>query len=294
VANLPTPFDAGPLTPELQVAVAAAQAAGHLAQGLQSGVSHSCKSDGSPVTAGDLAANDLILGHLAAAFPTDGILSEETGESPDRRGRSRLWIIDPIDGTTDYVAGSPEWAVQLALAIDGVLALGVLALPGHGLTLVGLPGRGAWQIGADGIAPLRIVHAAVDTLISSHSTRNRRVVAQLQRSLPEFALVQATSVGIKTWKLIHGLADLYVHPRRIAEWDVAAPAAVLQAVGGTASDLAGRDLRFNSASGRCPGLIFSVRPDHAAIVARLRDLPLDGMQPAPADRQAEGQAAPGS
>jgi 3'-phosphoadenosine 5'-phosphosulfate (PAPS) 3'-phosphatase len=80
----------------------------------------------------------------------------------------------------------------------------------------------------------------------------------------------AHSVGVKAWRILSGQAGLYVHPRSIAEWDAAAPAAVLAAAGGTATDLRGQALRFNSPSGRCPGLVFSKRPDHYQLVERLR------------------------
>ena len=255
---------------EISIAIRAAREAGATALRMQGAVSSTSKADGSPVTQGDLAADAVIRHHLGLAFPDDAILSEEEADAPGKRlGRSRLWIIDPIDGTRDYLDGSAEWAVQLALAVDGRLAVGVLDLPAEGLCLVGVPGRGAWILDAMGERPLHMVSAGEDRLITSQSKRNREAVARIAAALPEFIALHATSVGVKVWRIIAGTAGLYVHPRSIAEWDAAAPAAVLLAAGGQATDLAGAPLRFNTPEARCPGLVFSKRPDHSTLINRM-------------------------
>jgi len=258
-----------PFAHELSVAIRAAREAGAIALQMQGGIEAIKKADGSPVTPGDLAADAIVRQHLTLNFPADAILSEEEADSAERLSNRRLWIIDPIDGTKDYVAGSHEWAVQVALAVDGTLALGVLDLPAEGVCLVGVPGHGAWVLDAQGQRPLAIDPANLDVLITSQSQRNREAVAKVSAALPEFTSLYATSVGVKIWRMISGHAGLYVHPRPLAEWDAAAPAAVLLAVGGNVTDLAGAALRFNSPGGRCPGLVYSKRPDHAALIARM-------------------------
>lgn len=260
-----------PYAHEVATAIRAAREAGATALGMQGSVSETRKGDGSPVTQGDLAADAIIRHHLTLAFPADAILSEEYPDSSSRLANSRLWIVDPIDGTKDYLAGAGEWAVQVALAVDGRLALGVLDLPGEGLCLVGVPGCGAWLLDAGGERPLVLDHTAGDVLITSESKRNRESVARIRAALPEFTALSATSVGVKVWRIIAGIAGLYIHPRSIAEWDAAAPAAVLTAAGGTATDLTGRTLAFNTPGGRCDGLVFSKRTDHPAVVSRLHD-----------------------
>jgi 3'-phosphoadenosine 5'-phosphosulfate (PAPS) 3'-phosphatase len=258
-----------PFAHELSVAIRAAREAGATALQMQAAVEAVKKADGSPVTPGDLAADAIVRSHLSLNFPGDAILSEEEADAPDRLGNPRLWIIDPIDGTKDYVAGSGEWAVQVALAVDGRLALGVLDLPAEGLCLVGVPGHGAWILDAEGQRPLHIDAANQDVLITSESQRNREAVARVRAALPEFRSLHATSVGVKVWRMISGHAGLYVHPRPLAEWDAAAPAAVLLAAGGQVTDLAGGPLRFNSADGRCLGLVYSKRDDHGALIERM-------------------------
>ena len=255
---------------DISIAIAAAREAGAAALALQASVTATSKSDGSPVTQGDLAADAVIRHHLGLYFPDDALLSEESPDGGERLGKRRLWIIDPIDGTSDYLKGSGEWAVQLALAVDGELRLGILDLPAEGVCLVGVPGSGAWRIDQHGEHALTILPGGEDILITSQSRRNRAAVERIHLALPELRLMTAHSVGVKAWRIINGAAGLYVHPRSIAEWDAAAPAAVLLAAGAAATDLGGAPLRFNSASGRCPGLVFSKRSDHAALIARMR------------------------
>lgn len=258
-----------PFAHELSIAIRAAREAGATALQMQAGIEAVNKSDGSPVTPGDLAADAIVRHHLTLNFPDDAILSEELADAPTRLTNRRLWIIDPIDGTRDYVTGSPEWAVQLALAIDGDLVLGVLDLPAEGLCLVGVPTIGAWILDAQGQRPLHLNPANSNVLITSQSKRNQEAVAKVTAALPEFGSLHATSVGVKVWRMINGLAGLYVHPRALAEWDAAAPAAVLMAAGGTVTDLTGARLRFNSPSGYCPGLVYSKRQDHGTLLARM-------------------------
>jgi 3'-phosphoadenosine 5'-phosphosulfate (PAPS) 3'-phosphatase len=260
------------LSEESSVALIAAHEAGQLALSLQGTVASHAKADGSPVSDADLAADRIISGHLRRSFPDDAILSEETIDDPRRLASSRLWIIDPIDGTKDYLAGRPEWAVQIALAIDGVLVLGVLAIPGEGVMISGRPGHGGTLVTPRSTQPLRASGegSAHDVLIVSSSERNRRGVEQVRAALPEFGVLAATSVGIKVWRMLAGKADLYVHPRRIAEWDVAAPAAVLLAAGGQATTLDGQPCRFNQRVPQVPGIVFSCRPDHDQLISRLR------------------------
>jgi 3'(2'), 5'-bisphosphate nucleotidase len=181
-----------------------------------------------------------------------------------------VWIIDPIDGTKDYAAGGAGWAVQIALVVDGVLALGVLDLPVLSVQLTGIPGQGATIRTPDGVRPLRHEGRRLTTLIASSSARNAQALSAIRAALPEYGITTGTSVGVKVHRMLQGEADLYVHTRPIHEWDVAAPAAVLLAAGGTATALGGTALAFNTPGGRCSGLVFSTRPDHSAIVDRLQ------------------------
>jgi 3'-phosphoadenosine 5'-phosphosulfate (PAPS) 3'-phosphatase len=268
VKNQPFPRDL-PFAHEMSVALQATREAGATALHMQSAIEASDKADGSPVTPGDLAADAIVRHYLSQHFPDDAILSEEQTDTTERLNNQRLWIIDPIDGTKDYVAQSHEWAVQVALAVDGILVLGILDLPAEGVCLIGMPGHGAWILDSQGQRPLSIDLANADVLITSNSKRNRSAVAKVLAALPEFRSLYATSVGVKVWRMISGHAGLYVHPRPLAEWDAAAPAAVLLAAGGFVTTLAGDALCFNLPSAHCPGLVYSKRSDHHALIARM-------------------------
>jgi 3'-phosphoadenosine 5'-phosphosulfate (PAPS) 3'-phosphatase len=155
------------------------------------------------------------------------------------------------------------------LAIDGVVVLGVLDLPARGIAVWAAAGLGGGQADAAGERPLTPVDGARDILAGGTSERNRQQLARILSALPEFTHLPAQSVGVKAAQILLGEADLFIHSRHIAEWDAAAPAAVIQFAGGTATDLGGAALRFNTASGKVPGFVFSRRTDHAELVRRI-------------------------
>jgi 3'-phosphoadenosine 5'-phosphosulfate (PAPS) 3'-phosphatase len=260
------------LPDDADIALAAATAAADAAARLQSTVTRTTKADGSPVTEGDLAADAAIRAVLAKHRPDDGILSEEVADDGARLAKRRVWIIDPIDGTKEYLAGNDGWAVQVALAIDGRIALGVLALPRLGGLALGIVGQGAWRIQPDGSrTPLVCASGNDDVLIASPSARNRDGQERVRAALPELRTLMIYSIGVKTWRIILGDAGVYTHTRLLAEWDAAAPAALLLAAGGHATDLAGNALRFNQPKPYCPGALYSKRADHADLAKRLAD-----------------------
>jgi 3'(2'),5'-bisphosphate nucleotidase len=255
---------------DVDVALLAAERAGAAALALQGRVCEETKLDRSPVSEADRAAHDILVATLQEAFPDDGLLSEE-GEDDERRlEKRRVWLVDPIDGTRAYLDGGVDWAVQVALAVDGEALLGVIVQPALARSYYGIVGRGAWRV-VDGIRrPVRPVRQASGVLIASR--RNRERTAEVSAALPEFELMHRSSVGVKVAHLLDGDADCYVHLRPMAEWDVAAPAALLLGAGGSATDLHGAALRYNSPEARCPGIVFSIRIEHGAIIERLRHL----------------------
>ncbi len=255
------------LAREVAIARAAAAEAGAIALGMQAGIGSESKSDGTPVTPGDLAADAVLKHHLGLHFPDDGILSEET--RPEAGEARRWWIIDPIDGTREYAIGGREWCVQVALTVNGVAVLGVLDLPVYGVQLWGVPGLGAWIADADGVRPLIATDHGAKILVGSGSNRNAESLAALHQRLPEFGLLHGHSVGVKVHRLLQGEADLYLHFRPIHAWDVAGPAAVLQAAGGTTTDPRGKALRYDHRAPVMDGLAFTVRKDLPELLARV-------------------------
>jgi len=224
---------------EAEVARDLAREALGLASRLQGRVAVRDKGGGKgPVTEADLAVEKLILEGLAAAFPEDPVLSEETRTRVDLPAR-RVWCVDPIDGTREYVDGLGEWAVHVGLLVDGAPAAGAVALPG--CVIWGGVG-GAWaEDRAVTIAPLSDLGRA--TVIHTR----RHLTPALRRKIERLGAgnsVAAGGIGYKVAQILFGRAHLMVHDRGTTWWDSVAPAALLLAAGGTVTDARGAPLDY--------------------------------------------------
>lgn len=204
--------------------------------------------------AGDEAANAMLCRELRAARPGDALLSEEEKDDAARLSQSRVWIVDPLDGTREYGEGRTDWAVHVALAVDGAAAVGAVALPGLGLTLTsGDP------------PPLRPANAPLKMLVSR--TRPAAEAVHVAEALGA-DLLPMGSAGAKAMAVVRGQADIYLHSGGQYEWDNCAPAAVAQAAGLHVSRTDGSPLRYNNADLYLPDLLIC-RPELAAEVLRL-------------------------
>jgi 3'(2'), 5'-bisphosphate nucleotidase len=199
---------------------------------------------------GDAQANVLILDALAAARPDDPVLSEESADNPVRLGASRVWIVDPLDGTREFSEKDrDDWAVHVALSIDGVAAIGAVALPAQDLVLA-----------TDPAPALARAHDGPARLVVSR-TRPPAVTERLQAALGA-ELVPMGSAGAKTMAIVLGLADVYAHAGGQYQWDSAAPVAVARAAGLHTSRLDGSPLVYNEADPYLPDLLVC-RPELA-------------------------------
>jgi 3'(2'), 5'-bisphosphate nucleotidase len=198
----------------------------------------------------DQVANAFILTGLASWRPGDAVLSEESPDDPARLGASRVWIIDPLDGTREYAEGRPDWAVHVALAVDGAPRLGAVAVPARGRIFrsdrVGPPA------GAGRARPIMLVSR----------TRPPAEAGEIAALLGA-ELVAMGSAGAKAMAVVAGEADLYYHAGGQHEWDNCAPAAVALGAGLHASRLDGSALVYNRADTGIPDLVIA-RPDLAA------------------------------
>lgn len=236
-----------------ELARALAEEAGHLLLRLADSGSAEGKALG---VEGDRAANALILGRLARERPEDAVLSEEAWDDRRRCSRSRVWIVDPLDGTREYAEGRDDWAVHVALAIDGRAAVGAVALPRLGRVLTGpSPDRpGPWP--AD-MRPRMVVSRTRPPALAE------RVAAGLDAEV-----VPMGSAGAKAAAVVEGRADLYLHTGGQREWDNCAPAAVALAAGFHASRADGRPLTYNQPDPQVPDLLIC-HPDLALRVLAL-------------------------
>lgn len=199
--------------------------------------------------AGDLLANQLILAALRLWRPDDAILSEESIDSPDRLGRARVWIVDPLDGTREYVEGRDDWAVHVALAVDGKPAAGAVAMP----TLSRLFRTDEAE------APHELKRAP--RIVVSRSRRPAE--AEPLAAALGGVLVPMGSAGAKAMAVVSGEADLYFHAGGQHEWDNCAPVAVALAAGLHASRSDGSPLVYNRERPLVPDLLIC-RPALAA------------------------------
>lgn len=264
------------LTHELQIAEKLVREAGKLvSQYYDSSVSVAWKGANDPVTAADHAANALLMSGLRAAFPDDGILSEESADNPSRVTKQRLWIIDPLDGTREFIDHIGEFSIMVGLAIDGRPALGVVYQPVLDLLYRGIVGELAEAVIEGQVQPLAVSSVAEPSamrLVASRSHRNPLVDAVCQR-LGIHSQRPSGSVGLKVGLLATGSCDLYIHPSPgLKEWDTCAPEAILTAAGGVVTDSWGGPLRYNKVNVRQrQGLLASNNMAHAAIVAATAD-----------------------
>ena len=197
----------------------------------------------------DKVANAFILTGLAEWRPDDALLSEESVDDRRRLGRSRVWIIDPLDGTREYSEGRPDWAVHVALAIDGAPGIGAVAMPALGKLYR-----------SDRVAPPpRSTRARPLMLVSR--TRPPAEVEELATVLGA-EVAPMGSAGAKAMAIVAGDADLYYHAGGQHEWDNCAPAAVALGAGLHASRLDGSPFVYNQADTSIPDLVIG-RPELA-------------------------------
>jgi 3'(2'), 5'-bisphosphate nucleotidase len=218
----------------------------------------------------DAEANRLIIDELTRSFPADAFLSEESKDSGARLGASRVWIVDPLDGTREFgEPGRTDWAVHVALVVDGRPVAGAVALPGRGLTLT----TGA-------APPLPATYEGPPRLVVSR-TRPPAITEPIRAAL-DGVLVPMGSAGAKAMAIVLGEADVYAHAGGQFEWDSAAPVAVAAAAGLHTSRLDGSPLVYNRPDPYLPDLLIC-RPELAAVVlgAVGRDAAGDGRKDGP-------------
>ena len=205
--------------------------------------------------AGDATANEFLMAALREQRPGDGLLSEEEKDNPERLAKGRVWIVDPVDGTREYGEERADWAVHVALSVDGVAQIGAVALPGanDGKGLVLRSDRPAIVPPAPG--RLRLV------VSRTRPAKEAVAVAEILGA----ELLPMGSAGAKAMAIVLGQADIYLHSGGQYEWDSCAPVAVARAAGLHCSRIDGSPLVYNQADTYMPDLLIC-RPEHAARV----------------------------
>jgi len=210
------------------------------------------KADESPLTAADLRSHRLILDSLRSLTPAIPVLSEESADTAfaTRSAWRRYWLVDPLDGTREFLARNGQFTVNIALIEGHAPALGVVHVPVSAVSYLGLPGAGAWRQGAGEAArPIRAATASASPLriVGSRSHRGDSLDAFLARVGPHELLAMGSS--LKFCLVAEGAADVYPRLGPTSEWDTAAAQAVVTAAGGQVRTLAGAELAYNTKAG---------------------------------------------
>jgi 3'(2'), 5'-bisphosphate nucleotidase len=269
------PGASGELGRELVTALELARAAGVEVMKLRGGeLGVEMKLGNEPVTVADKRASELIVAGLKARFASDALISEELPSTEATLAAQRIWLVDPIDGTKDFIRGSEGFSVMIGMARAGRPVLGVVHQPAVDRTFFATPDGGAHVLTADGVTPLGVSAIA--------SASEVRLVASASHRSPELDQVKQTlgisneqnvgSVGVKLCLIAMGVRDLYVNPAtKTKVWDTCGPEAILTRAGGRLSDLFGDPVDYREM--RQPrGLVASNGHVHAEVIAKLAPL----------------------
>lgn len=219
------------------------------------------KAPGNPVCEVDLEIDALLRDRLGALDLGAGWLSEETVDNADRLARPRVWVVDPIDGTRDYIRGREGWAVSIALVENGQPVIAVLDSPPRAAVFRAEAGRGATLNGAP-------IHAAArDCLAGARVPTD--ALPKVDRDL--VAVYRPNSIALRIAMVAAGEADLVATLRWGHEWDIAAAALIAREAGAEISDAFGQPLSFNTRKAEAFGVLATARGLHQAAVERLRE-----------------------
>ena len=201
------------------------------------------------VTAADREANELIVGRLRKEFPEDGILAEESTDTEHRLEKNRVWLIDPMDGTKNFIRRDGDFAVQIGLAVNGESVLGTVYQPVREVLYRAVRGSGSWIEEKDRAARRMSVSHRTNpnemVLASSRSHRSPRM-EQVVSTFQFKNEVRRGSVGVKIGLITEQQADLYLHlSPSTKQWDTCGPEIILHEAGGRLTDLFGQPLRYN-------------------------------------------------
>ena len=217
------------------------------------------KDPGSPVSAADFAVDEFLKRELGALLPSAGWLSEETVDAPERLEGGLIWLVDPIDGTRDFIRGRTGWAVSVALVSSGRPLIGMLDAPARGEFWYGEAGQGSWRNGTRLAASRRA--ALPGARVPAHA---------LPKTDADLTLVdQPNSIALRMAMVAADEADLVATLRWGFEWDIGAAALIAREAGAAATDAFGQPLAYNKPDPRAFGVLVCSPAIHGAAVDRL-------------------------
>ncbi|KLE34378.1 3'(2'),5'-bisphosphate nucleotidase CysQ [Aurantiacibacter luteus] len=239
--------------------------AGHMALQRWPGAGHTLKSwekaPGNPVCEADIEVDGFLRRELARLLPAAGWLSEETADAPARLDKGLVWLVDPIDGTRDFIRGRAGWAVSVALVSGGRPLIGTLVAPARKEVWSATAGKGAWLNGKRLRASTRKTFAGARVPTNDLPREDRDLTA----------VEQPNSIALRVAMVADDRADLVATLRWGYEWDIAAAALIAREAGAAVTDAFGKPLAYNKRDPRAFGLLASAPGIHAAAVERLAE-----------------------
>lgn len=250
-----------------RIAAAVREAAAHAHQIQQGAFRVWEKAPGNPVCEVDLAVDALLRERLRAIDPAAGWLSEETADNAERLAAERVWVVDPIDGTRDFVRRRSGWAVSVALVERGQPVVAILDAPARGELWRAEAGQGATLNGVPVRASDRTAMAGARVPIDALPKADRDLVA----------VAKPNSIALRIAMVAAGQADLLATLRWGAEWDIAAAVLIAREGGATVTDALGKKLRFNTPQGEAFGVLATAPGIHDAAVERFRTYAVEAL-----------------
>ena len=237
------------LTHELEVAYdLAKQAATLILEVYASNFSVAYKGRNDPVTEADKRANELIVAGLHQAFPQDLIVAEESPEPSPTLTSPRIWYVDPLDGTKEFINKNGEFSVMIGLTVNGQASLGVVCRPDKKLVYGGIVGHEAWREMDGDRSPLKIdpdPQPSDFPIITVSRSHRHPLLKTIRKSLGIKHEMVSGSVGLKIGLIAEGKADLYIEPGPFTSvWDACGPEAILRGAGGQFTNVLGEPLVY--------------------------------------------------
>lgn len=223
------------------------------------------KGPNNPVCEADLALDRLLKQRLLDARPDYGWLSEETADHPARLARRRVWVVDPIDGTRDFLRARDGWAVSIALIEDGVPIIAALCAPVRRQLYLARAGAGATR---DGV-PLAVAPCSAISGCRLPADLSMITARYWPEPWDATAVEKPNGLALRVAKIAAGEADAFFEGRSMGEWDIAAAALILSEAGGAITTRDGGPLRFNKPEPRLRGVIAAAPGIHAEVLRRV-------------------------